>query len=294
VAADARAPLIRVAVGATCSKPGDLAGNLAQVDGLSARAALAGCDLLLTPELSATGYGGYADVIACRERAGQGPIQRSLARTAARDHLVVCAGFVEEDGAKSYLAHYAVFPDGAFVVQRKHRVTPVEAPLDPAVPLVYDGSEKIGHVRPGDESFHVVTVKGVRCALVICADLGVRGLGPLLQSLGVQLMLLPSGAGGQPEERVMEAELATDEGREKLARILSAPLPDPGLVVDNLRFRRATAAVNMAGWDGRDHWHGGSGSITGPRGDVLAVLPGCPVIDRARPMLAWADVEVMA
>jgi predicted amidohydrolase len=290
VAAEGPRHPLRVAIGVTCSRPADVAGNLAQIETLAAGAAAQGCDLLLTPEMSATGYGGYADVIACAEPAGEGPVFTALKRCAERARLVVCAGFVERNGERNHLSHYAVYPDGRFVVQRKHRVTPVEAPLDASVPLVFDGTEEIGHVVPGQECFPVFTVKGVRCALVICADLGVRNLGPLLQAQGVELMLLPSGAGGTREDRVTDEDLVTEPGRERLARILSAPLPDPNLVLDCIRYRRATAAVNMAGWDGRQHWHGGSGSITGSAGDVLAVVPGQPNVDHARPALGWAEI----
>ncbi len=170
-------PSIRLAIGSTCSRPGDLAGNLAQIDRFGAQAALHGCSLLLTPEMSATGYGSYPEVLALAEPAGKGRVYEGLAKIAARHRLAVCAGFVEHAGARRHLAHYAVRPDGGFVVQRKHRVTPAEAPLDPSVELFYDGTEDIGHVHPGGERFTVFPVAGAACAIVICADLGVRGLG---------------------------------------------------------------------------------------------------------------------
>lgn len=283
---------ICIAIGSTCSLPGELAGNLAQIDTFSAQAAMNWCDLLLTPEMSATGYGSYPDVLALAEPAGAGPVYEGLARLASRDRLVVCAGFPERAGEKIHLSHYAVYPDGTFVVQRKHRVTPTEAPLAPSVELFYDGTEEIGHVHPGDERFTTFTVAGATCAIVICADLGVRGLGELLRQAGVQVMLLPTGAGGKREERLSVGELLTPEGQERLRTILAAPVVDPKGALECIRLRRATAAVNMGGWDGRKYWHGGSGSIVGPAGEILAIAPGVPVIERARPVFAWAEVDL--
>ncbi len=107
-------------------------------------------------------------------------------------------------------------------------------------------------------------------------------------------MLLPTGAGGKREDRISQTELTEPEGMTRLAKMLSAPAVDPEMALDCIRFRRATAAVNMGGWDGQRFWHGGSGSIVGPSGDILAIAPGVPVIERARPVFAWADVELAA
>ena len=103
-------------------------GNLAQIGGLARQAGQAGCDLLLTPELSATGYGGYAEVLALAEPAGDGPVSRPCATWPGKTGWSLLAGFVEAAGEKRYLAHYAVLPRRGFYVQRKHRVTPARKP----------------------------------------------------------------------------------------------------------------------------------------------------------------------
>ena len=280
-----------VAIGTTASLPGDLAGNLGQIQRLAMQAGAVGCDVLLTPEMSATGYGGYPEVLALAEPAGDGPIYRGLADIATASGVTVLAGFVESAGTLRYIAHYAVAPSGRFTVQRKMRATPAERPLDPAAKLFYDDTEEIGHVVPGEERFELMTIRGVPCAIVICADWGVRGLPEILQRLGARMIFLPTGAGGKREERVDDEELPTVEGREKYARLVDER-PYTGRGALDCRDKGwGFAAVNLCGFDGKQRYHGGSGSIVTPQGDVAAVIPACPNFTRAGPRLAFATLE---
>jgi predicted amidohydrolase len=283
---------LTIAIGSTYSLPGDVEGNLEQIDTLARQAAALDADLLLTPEMSASGYGGYPDVIATAERAGDGPIYRAIAAMAAQYKLVILAGYVEADGPQRFLAHYAVWPDGHYVSQRKHRVTPLESPLDPSVELYFDDTEEIGHVPEGCSHFEVFDVAGVTAAIVICADLGVRGLDEILERLGVELLLLPTAAGGTREGSVSEREL-NDSARlaDHVARATEHAFPAQA-VTSSVRYRRAFAAVNMTGYDGRALYHGGSGSVVDPSGNVEAMLPGSPVLERQMPRLAVGTVHV--
>ncbi len=285
-----RKPL-HIAIGSTTSKPGDVEGNLRQIADFAERAGRDGVDLLLTPELSASGYGGYPDVLATAEPAGDGPMFRALAATARATGVVVCAGFVERNGAKRHLAHYAVYPDSSFVIQRKHRVTPVERPLDPVAPQIPQ--------KPDDdcgmpESLHMsyFHVKGVKCAILICADAGITDINETLLREGVELVLGPCGAGGKLEERVRTTDLATEEGRAKyLAMLETVFFPGEG-AIDCVKYRRTLAAVNLCGYDGRQHAHLGHGMIITPIGEVPALFHGIPNLDRQRPMYAHAVVDM--
>lgn len=283
---------ITIGIGSTYSIPGDVAGNLSQIAELARGAALQGADVLLTPELSASGYGGYPEVLATAEPAGDGPIYRELARIADENHLVVLAGFVERDGDSRFLAHYVVWPGGRFAVQRKHRVTPLEHPLDPSVELTFDDTEDIGHVPEGAARFEVLDIAGARAAVVICADLGVRGLDDILEGLGVDLLLLPTAAGGRRRDAVSVDDVRQPEKLEEyVARAREHAFPADA-VRSSVRRRRAFAAVNMTGFDGRALYHGGSGSVVDPAGSVEAVLPGSPVLERQRPRLAVGTVQL--
>ncbi len=283
---------LTIAIGSTYSKPGDVDGNLAQIAELAQRGATLGAQLLLTPEMSASGYGGYPDVLATAEPAGDGPIYRELSRIAHENGLVVLAGFVELDEGHRYLSHYAVWPDGRFVVQRKHRVTPRESPLEPSVELYFDDTEEIGHVPAGASRFTVLPIGDARAAIVICADLGVRGLDDILADLGVNLLLLPTAAGGTRKDAATEADLE-DPARRADYISRSSRHSFPSDAVDSaVRLRRAFAAVNMTGFDGREFYHGGSGSIVDPSGNVEALLPGSPILEHQRPRLAVGTVRI--
>ncbi|WP_308635439.1 carbon-nitrogen hydrolase family protein [Paenibacillus silvisoli] len=282
---------IRAAIGSTCSKPGFLDGNLAQIAEMAKRAEWNGCHLLVTPEMSATGYGGYPEALSLAEAPGEGQIYESLARMASATGVVVTAGYVENNGGRLHIAHYAVYPDGRFVSQRKHRVTPAEVPLEPGVTLFYDDTEEIGHVPPGQERFLTFTIHDVQCAIVICADLGIRDLNAILRRSGVELVMLPVGAGGERSQRLSAAELETDEGIRNYKEMLQRnSFPHNG-AIECLRNKRAMLAVNMGGFDGRSRYHGGSGSIVSARGEVLAYLPDQPIIDYQQPSFACAELH---
>lgn len=282
---------LTIGIASLCAKPGDLTGNLAQLTWAATQAAQVGCDLLLTPEMSATGYGGWPDIVALGEPAGAGPIYRHLATLARTTGVVMTAGFVEQAGECRFLGHYVVFPDGQHVVQRKNRVTPREHPLDAAVPLFFDDSEDIGHVQAADAYWQFFVVNGVRCGIVICADLGVKALDAYFQQQQVALMLLPTGAGGTRLDRFSVTELASTDGLTRYYdSMMGACFPGDGINAC-VRYGRALAAVNMCGYDGRHWYHGGQGSIIDRYGDVQAVLPGIQLIERQRPRFVHAQID---
>lgn len=281
---------LNIAIGSTCSKPGDVRGNLAQIADFARMAHGCGCRLLLTPELSASGYGGYDEVLATAEIAGEGAIYRELADLAGRYRLVLLAGFAEKSGDKTHLSHYIVFPDGRFLVQRKHRVTPLERPLSPSVALYYDGTEEIGHVTPGQERLVYFEVEGIRSVVIICADLGLKNLHGILDENRVELLLLPTGAGGTMADKVTDAMLRTISGQKRYRSFYNKALRYGDGMVDCLRRKRAFAAVNQCGYDGKNLYHGGSGSIIGPFGELAAVVPGICNVDRPRPRFACGEI----
>jgi len=283
--------IIHVAVGSTMSMPGDLPGNLRQIQDFASKAKRDGANLLLTPELSASGYGGYPEVLAAAEPAGKGPIYDALAGFAKDSGAVICAGFVESDADKRYLAHYVVYPNGEFVVQRKYRRTPAEMPLDAAVELVPESADdKLG--QPAEAKFNYFNVNGVKCGLVICADTGIPNLCEKFAADGVELMLVPTGAGGKREDCFTDVELTREEGREGYLKIMQQVFfPGKG-ITDCIKYRRGLAAVNLCGFDGHKHYHRGHGMIINAVGEVAGFFHGQPNLDRQRPMYAHAIIDL--
>ncbi len=285
-------PSLHLAVGSTVSRPGDIAGNLNQIAQFAEIAGRDGVDLLLTPEMSVSGYGNYPDVLATAERAGEGEIYRGLARIAREFQVVLAAGFVEASGEKRHLAHYVVYPDGTFVVQRKHRVTPTERPLDPARPLIPE-SPQDDCGQPADLDLQVFEVRGVRCGILICADHGITDIYRRFAAENIGLMLCPCGAGGVREERMALSELGTAEGRARYLELLKGLFfPGNAFILANcIEHGIAFAEVNQGGYDGRHHYHAGHGMIINPFGEVLGFLHGIPVLERQRPLYAHAQVD---
>lgn len=283
---------INIGLVSMCSKPGDVEGNLKQLEVFAKKAKANECHVLLTPELSVTGYGGYDEVLATAETAGEGVIYKELKRIAFENQLVLLAGFVEKSGAKRYLSHYIVYPNGEFLVQRKHRVTPLESPLESPVELYFDDTEEIGHVHPGQEQFTYFYINGVKCVVIICADAGIRDLHAIMDKNQVDVMFLPVGAGGIRENKVTNAELRTEEGVRKYYRLCDNEYFFPGgTILDCIKHDRCVVAVNMCGYDGKKLYHGGSGSIVNHFGEIVGHLAGIENIDRQRPMFVCAEVD---
>ena len=284
---------IHIAIASTMSKPGDVGGNLQQIIAFARRSAEDGADVLLTPELSACGYGSYDDVLATAEQAGDGPIYRVLAAAAKETGVVLLAGFVEAAHTKLHLAHYVVRPDGNFTVQRKNRVTRNEQPLDAAVPLTYaNETDEIG--QPVTEpALHYFDINGVRCVITICADGGLQNLSGTLAYNGVEVQFNPAGAGGFRPDRVTTNELYTQAGRETYLKWLGLTFCPPlEAIHDCIRHARVLAAVNMCGHDDRRLFHMGHGMIVTPMGEVPGFFHGLPNLDRQRALYAHANVNV--
>lgn len=283
---------INIGLVSMCSKPGDVEGNLKQLEVFAKKAKANECHVLLTPEMSVSGYGGYEEVLATAETAGEGVIYQELKRIASENQLVLLAGFVEKHGEKRYLSHYIVYPDGEFLVQRKHRVTPLESPLESPVELYFDETEEIGHVYPGQEQFTYFYINGVKCVVVICADAGIKDLHAIMDKNEVDVMFLPVGAGGSRENKVTNEELRTEEGVQKYYRLCDNEYFFPGqTMLDCIAHDRCVVAVNMCGYDGKKLYHGGSGSIVNHFGEIVGHLAGIENIDRQRPMFVCAEVD---
>ena len=128
--------------------------------------------------------------------------------------------------------------------------------------------------------------------VAICADSGIIGLDDLLDRQGVELLLLPTGAGGERKDRVTTEELRTEVGRRKYLQWLERVFFPGSAVSDCLRYRRALAAVNLCGHDGQRYYHIGHGSIITPMGEVPALIHGLPNLDRQRPMYTHAELYI--
>jgi len=284
---------IGIALGSTYCRIGDLHYNLAQIADFADQAREARSHALLTPELSVTGYGPYPEVVALAEKAGEGPAYEGLAAIAKKSGVILVAGFVERHDHGPGISHYVVFPGGEFLVQRKVRVTPFESPLvsiNPAFPPGRDVPEKLDF---GLLNFPTFEIQGLKCAVVICADFGIERLHDYFDTLGVRVVFMASGAGGNVNERVRVCDLLTPEGLEKYRGVFEkAFFPKPADFMTSVTHRRAVVGLNQTGWDGRKCSHIGDGGIITPRGEMAAFLYGMHNLDFQRPAFSAGRIPV--
>lgn len=288
----ARPQPLRIALASTTSLPGRVKDNLAQISTFAHQAGRDKAALLLTPELSACGYGSYPEVLKTAETAGAGPICDYLARTARKTGVTLTAGFVEKMEEKRFLSHYIIQPDGTFFVQRKHRVTHGERPLDSCVPLSADINESTPG-QPKRKELTLFEIEGVKSALTICADSGIVGLTEFFKKNKVKLWLLPTGSGGKRQDRFTSSQLNSPSGRGKYVKILeSLFFPPPSLIETCLKDDINLVAVNLCGFDGKKHYHASHGFIITSLGEISALIPGQPVLDRQDAAYACGEITV--
>ncbi|WOS61894.1 carbon-nitrogen hydrolase family protein [Sinorhizobium fredii] len=155
---------------------GDIAANLARVEGAAAEAAAAGATLLVTPELGITGYGAGDDIPALAEPSN-GPIVEALQRMSRDSGIAIIAGFAEREGAAVY--NSAVHVDGD-----------VE-------PTVYRKSHLYGDYErslfmPAEPSTRLFEHRGVACGMLICYDVEFPENARRLASAGADAVLVPT------------------------------------------------------------------------------------------------------
>lgn len=129
--------------------------GLAAFDDLARRAAERGARLLVTPELSLTGYALGERVQELAEPA-DGPGARAVSAIAARHGLAIAYGFPERDGARVFNSVQLAGPDGTrLATYRKTHL--------------YGGYER-DNFTPGELPVVQADVDGVRIGLLICYD----------------------------------------------------------------------------------------------------------------------------
>ncbi|WP_371227314.1 carbon-nitrogen hydrolase family protein [Roseovarius sp. 2305UL8-3] len=173
----------RLAVG---QSPAALSTSQARLDwltGILPEVARQGADLLLLPELFATGYH-IGDLIAERAEPADGPLALAIASLAKAHSVAIHYGFVESDRDAIFNSAQCFGPDGT----------------------VLGGHRKLG-VPPGFERDYftagngctLFTYRDVRIATLICYDIEFPETARHVAGLGAELILAPTALGAQWE-----------------------------------------------------------------------------------------------
>jgi len=166
--------------------PADLSTSQARLDwlrGILPDVAGRGADLLLLPELFATGYN-IGDLIATRAEPSDGSLAQNIASLAKAHSVAIHYGFVERDGRKIFNSAQCFGPDGTRL----------------------GGHRKLG-IPPGFERDYFLagsgctlfTYRDVRIATLICYDIEFCETARHVAGLGVELILAPTALGAQWE-----------------------------------------------------------------------------------------------
>jgi predicted amidohydrolase len=132
---------------------GEVKRNL---DTVAARLAAVDCDLLVLPELFATGYqfASAEEVRALSEPVPDGPTTRRLIEIARDRRMTIAAGLAERADGRYYNSAVLVGPDGFIGVYRKSHLF----------------FEETTFFSPGDTGFRVWDIGGARVGVLICFD----------------------------------------------------------------------------------------------------------------------------
>jgi len=221
----------------TCQK-GDLAGNLSRHHRLVKAGADEGCDLVLFPEMSLTGYCARAAVSLAS------PAVAELA-AATLDGPAVCFGLVERagSGGPPYITQLVAERGHIVGVHRKEHL----------------GEGEDGDFRAGPGA-GVVEVAGLACSIAICAEIGTPP--PYDQPASVVLAPAAPGLYGERRRTDHDWRRGFSWWRGRVVRD-AARLLRTGQVLALSTQAGATDDEDFPGW----------AALVGPGGDVVTALP---------------------
>jgi len=243
---------VRVAAAAVDCRPGEAEQNLHKLDHWAARAAEAGAQLVLFPELSLSGFipnhppgdheAWLRRALAEARRAAlslDSPLIDSLAQSARRHHLLISAGLLEDAGNLLFNTQLLLGSDGILAAWRKMHVPMFEMPF----------------YNPGPAPLVVETPLG-RIGANICFDALIPESTRLLAVQNVEIALFPFAADPAPGTAAAWAAWATPALRARTQ--------------ENGVFGVACNYVGRVDCAGVTQSFPGGGLILSPRGQDLA------------------------
>ncbi|MGP3638282.1 carbon-nitrogen hydrolase family protein [Streptomyces sp. 24-1644] len=148
-------PSLRTALLQSSGRPGAVDENLKVLDEAAGRAAAAGAQLLVCPEMFLTGYA-IGDAVPRLAEASDGPGAQAVADIAVRHGLAVLYGYPERSGERIFNAAQLIGPDGATLAN--YRKTHLF------------GCFEQEWFTPGEQPVVQAELGGVRIGLLICYD----------------------------------------------------------------------------------------------------------------------------
>ncbi|MTI02171.1 carbon-nitrogen hydrolase family protein [Roseibium sp. RKSG952] len=173
----------RLAVGQSPAELATVKDRLDWLSGVMPAVAAEDADLLVLPELFASGYK-IGEQVATRAEPADGPIAQAIAALSKTHGVAIHYGFPEVDGEVIFNAAQCIGPDGARL--GGHRKL--------AIPPGFEGD----HFTPG-RGCTLFSYRGVRIATLICYDAEFPETARHVASMGAELVLVPTALGAQWE-----------------------------------------------------------------------------------------------
>ncbi len=272
----AKTQTIHVAAGQIVATPGDVAGNLRQIEALSKQAAKAGARLILFAEGAITGYLLTPEVLAVAPSA-EDPVAQKLLAWAKRYEIAIAAGTIERGKRALHMSAFIALPEGRLIVQRKHNLTPKEL--------------QAGLV-PGPEKRKIFSVDGVKFGVCICADSGIPGIYNKMVAWGAQVYLGPTAGGGGRKFMKHAADLEDPKKLKSYLRDMEKVCFLGRAIEKCVRHHLAMICCNLSGDDGVDNYHPGHSSIIDSGGKTVGLIPGEYVVEYLRPQMIHGEIVV--
>lgn len=199
---------MRVALYQMQATPGAVADNLARIEQAAFAASIMGAALLVTPEMSVTGYALGAETASFAEPA-DGPILARLKAMAAARNIAIVAGFPERSGDAIYNSAALVRPDGTVEVYRKCHL--------------YGALER-NAFRASDTPPAVFQIGGLKAAMVICYDVEFPEFVRSAALAGTELLIVPTALAASEANRMIPDRIVPARALENQMFVIYADL----------------------------------------------------------------------
>jgi len=240
-----------------------------------AAAAAVGVEVILFSECVLHGYDGdmTRDSVRAVAEPVAGPTCSRVVALAKRYRLAILAGFFERDGDAVYNSHVIARPDGTRAVERKHSLTSTELQAG---------------LTAGPAARTVFKFNGVRTAIIICADGGIKGLHNRLHEQGVVYRFCPTGGGGEIQNCLHEADLRTPAGRKRYAENRPKVFKTEAILSRKECPHTGFTSANALGPVGKQTCHQGHCMIVDRDRVMRAQIPGTIVLEHQQDQMIHA------
>jgi len=224
---------MRVGVAQLNCEVGNISANTDKMIRLAEEAKRSGCNVILFPEMSDTGYV-MPVIVQTASLWTEGPAV-ALRRAAEKHHIYIVAGLSERENASVYNSIAFIGPDGSILgkYRKTHLIT--------AEPML-----EHRHLKAGDELIRGA-IDGIPVGFMTCYDVRFPEIARALAAAGAEIIFLPAAF--------------------PLVRIAHWKILSEARAIENQLF---IVAANRIGADGPGLTFGGASRVIDPHGILLA------------------------